>query len=247
MKSKKRNIQKLILGTIALFFLVSAGNAQVLLALLFGDKLASDTLQLGIVFDVSGSDMNGAAGTKMLPGIAFGMFIEQKLGEKWSLQPELILKSPAGAKKYAGGDPGNPCLDELFTGDGSVTRELAYFSLPIFIKYRIKSFGILAGPQISYLRNATDIYEGTTTGENEFTLKKDIKESLNRWDVGFSIGLEFSLQPTKKLRSMRIHVKYYQGLLDVVKDDSGGAVNNYAIMVGIGFPVGGGSKDEDKK
>ena len=47
------------------------------------------------------------------------------------------------------------------------------------------------------------------------------------------------------MRSMRINVKYYHGLLDTIKNNTGTAVPNSILFVGLDISVGGGSAAAD--
>jgi hypothetical protein len=45
------------------------------------------------------------------------------------------------------------------------------------------------------------------------------------------------------MKSLRLHVTPFLGLLDTLKDNTGNAVNNWGVSVGVGIPVGA-SADE---
>ena len=44
---------------------------------------------------------------------------------------------------------------------------------------------------------------------------------------------------------MRINVRYYLGLLDTIKNNSGNAVRNSILFVGLDIPVGGSDAAAD--
>jgi hypothetical protein len=113
----------------------------------------------------------------------------------------------------------------------------------VFLKFKPGPFAIGVGPQLSYLRKAQDVYQGLVTGEDTFTLESDIIEGLNRWDVGLAANLEWYLKPDRGMRSLRIHVTPYLGMLDTVKDNDGDPVKGWGLSVGVGIPVGASSED----
>jgi hypothetical protein len=57
-------------------------------------------------------------------------------------------------------------------------------------------------------------------------------------------NIEYYLSPEKKMKSARIHVVPYFGLMDTLDGNTGNAVKNFSIQVGVGIPVGAGSESE---
>jgi hypothetical protein len=236
-------MNKLTLVIACIILTVKIASAQALLIILFGDKLSTEKFQMGINADVSYTNLNGYDGTKYRWDWAFGAFGEIRLNDHWSLQPEITVKTPAGAKEIPGLNPGNPILDSLFNGV-SVTRKMNYLTLPIYVKYKTGKFGFALGPQIGYLTGATDYYEGSTIVGDQFTLQKGVTGLHNRWDAGATVLLDFIFKPQKKMRSMRLGLKYYIGLTDIVKDNPGDAVTNSIFLLSLGIPVGGSDEEE---
>lgn len=227
----------LILMTVTLFAMPHIARGQALLVLIFGDKLSTDTFQMGINVSISTSNLSGVDGTSFYFSWAFGGFGEIRLSDHWSLQPELTIKSAAGAGDMPGLIPDDPDLDDIFT-DMSVTRKLGYMLLPVYVKYRIGPVRIGIGPQVGLLIRARDIFNGTTAGGGEFTLEKDVKGDIKRFDAGVTVGMEYYVSPKRNMQSMRLALKYYAGLTDILKDNSGDAVRNHVFMLTFGIPVG---------
>jgi hypothetical protein len=232
---------RFILAVVALGAPVQAVQGQVLLAILFGDKLSTETFQLGIKLDGAFTGLTEVTDADTRFGWAFGAFGEIKLSDTWSLQPELSMTAPGGAKEFLGTPPGDPRLEEIF-GDVLQTRKMSYTNLSFLVKLKTGRFGIGFGPQVGYLRKAEDVYEGKVIDVGDFTMTKDVVDEHNRWDVGLTALLEFYLSPEKEMLSPRIHVTPYLGLSDTLKDNPGDAVKNFGVQVGIGFAVGGGSE-----
>ena len=95
--------------------LPSAASSQVLLVLLFGDKLSSESFQVGIKLDRAFTNLTELEAADVRSGWAFGAFGEVPLNEQWSLQPELTLTTPGGAQTFVGDPTGNPTLDGVFS------------------------------------------------------------------------------------------------------------------------------------
>jgi hypothetical protein len=222
---------------------IQQAQGQVLLAILFGDKLSTENFQLGIKLDAAFTNLSEVEGAAYRRGWAFGAFGEINLSDKWSLQPELSMTAPGGAQEFLGSPPGDPELDEVFE-DVLVTRKMAYTNLSFLVKYKAGRFGIGFGPQMGYLRKAEDVYEGKATGVGDFTLTKNVIDDHGRFDFGLTANIEYFLSPEKKMLSPRIHITPYFGLKDTLEDNSGNAVKNFSIQVGLGIPVGGSSDSE---
>jgi len=242
MKSVKRVVGAMLASTLVLTVVPSAASSQVLLVLLLGDKLSNETLQVGIKLDRAFTNLTELDGADVRSGWAFGAWGEIRLAERWSLQPELTLTTPGGSKTFVGDPTGIPALDGVFS-EVSVTRRLSYSNLVVPVKVVAGRFAVGIGPQLSYLRKADDFYEGLVTGEDEFTLESDVVETLNRWDVGLAAKVEFYLKPERGMQSARIHVAPFLGLTDIVKDNTGNAVKNWGVSLGIGIPVGTSSDE----
>jgi hypothetical protein len=152
------------------------------------------------------------------------------------------MTTPGGSSTFIGDETGVPDLDDLFS-EVSVTRRLSYSNLQAFLKFKPGPVAIGVGPQLSYLRKAQDVYQGLVTGEDAFTLESDIVETLNRWDVGLAANIEWYLKPDRGMKSLRLHITPFLGLLDTLKDNTGNAVNNWGVSVGVGIPVGASSDE----
>jgi len=138
-------MKKTALFVLMLTLTASLAHSQVLIALLFGDKLNSDSFQLGIQLAGNFQNVTGWEGTSSRFSLGFGIYGELKLTEKLSLQPEILFKDPRGADGVPGNEFDNENLDPLLA-DASVTMKLAYVSIPILLKYHIsQQFSITDG------------------------------------------------------------------------------------------------------
>jgi len=127
MDRKSQVIKKILLAALLFVFCVNMANSQVLLALLFGDKLSTEKFQLGIPLNFTWSNFQGPNGTKMLFDWGFGMFGEIRLSERWSLQPEIIIKTPAGSNEFLSEVPEDPSIADILA-EYTVTRQLRYIT-----------------------------------------------------------------------------------------------------------------------
>jgi hypothetical protein len=234
--------------TILIFFIlcssIQVANAQALLIILFGDKLSTENFQAGINASLSASNFTGLDNTNYRISWAFGAFFEIKLNDQWSLQPELTIKTPGGARDMP---PDfyldDEVIDTLFN-DVTVTTSMNYVTIPIYIKYTTGHWGFGLGPQFGYLTSATDNYSGGTLFGDDFNLDRKVKDNYNSWDVGTTFMVDYLFSPDKRMLSTRLTLKYYLGLTDVFKDNPGSAVTNSLFLLSLGIPIGGGDSSE---
>ena len=212
--------------------------AQALLVLLFGDKFASENVQGGIKFDVVWTTLSGLAGAERLRSWDLGGFLEVKLNNSLSVQPEFTFKVPAGAQSLPFVPTGQPDVDSAFAAasDVSVTRKLGYIAVPLLLKVKAGRFSFAAGPQIGYVVKAEDHYIGTVTRKSDLTYTQSLWGRVNRWDTGVNLLGEFALAPSLGLRSMRIRVSWYHAFGAALSDADG---KNDSIGIGFGLPIGG--------
>lgn len=220
-------------------------DAQALLILLFGDKLSTEKFQLGINADLVWSGYTGAGSYDPRFSWAFGAYGEIKLSERWHLQPEITLKTPAGANNLAVTTVGSPFQEP--TGDATLDsirdastleRSGNYITIPVLLKYVAGRFHIGAGGSVGFRTSSNDRLVGDVE-RGALTLEASSTDSLNTVDSGLIASLSFALKPEMKMRSLRVDAKFYYGLTDTVKNNEGDAIRNWALFVGLDVPVGG--------
>lgn len=235
-----------------LFALVpSRADAQVLIALLLGDKVSNDTFQLGINLSFAAVGLT-AVESKFRLGFSVSMYGEIRLTERLHLQPELAMKLPGGAREMNSSVPGypftpigEPAYDESVT-NGEVSREQRYIAIPVYTKLMLGSVGLGLGPQLGILLGSNDTATSTRDGK-KVNLEASTEDALNPVDFGISASVEYAFWPKQKMRSLRIRAKGYFGLMDTIKDNPGTPVRNWSFLLGGEIPIGGApDKPKDK-
>ena len=113
---------KKIILTAAAVFAFSFANAQ--------------DMKFGVKGGLNSSTLSGADGAKSIIGVNLGGFVEFKVSDKFSVQPELLY-SMQGAKFETG------------------TLNMNYINIPVMAKYAVADkFNLQAGPQIGFLMSA---------------------------------------------------------------------------------------------
>jgi len=128
------------------------------------------------ISNIVGKDTEG---WKSKAGIFIGGFAEIPVLQKFSVQPELYY-SMEGAK---------------WDGEGGGKTSLGYIKLPVLAKYTLSS-GLYGetGPQIGFLLNATDTWDGE---------KENIMEYLKKTEFGWVIGAGYFVTP-----EIGVHLRY---------------------------------------
>jgi Outer membrane protein beta-barrel domain len=215
-------------------------KSQVIIALLFGDKLNTEHLEFGLTVGPNFSSVSNS-GADWKAGLGLGLYFNIKLSDNWFFHPEAIPKSPFGGKNIPVYPLDDPNLNTSFQ-NGSITREMSYISLPLLFRYRIK--GLLfaeAGPQLSLRTNVKDVFmEDAAGGKLEFV--KNVEDEYTRFDFGAAAGLVLKL---RKDKGMGIGVRYYYGFIDVMKSSAGSQQNN-GLFVYVSFAVGAGKSKSEK-
>ena len=196
-------MKKILMSLMLVFTLTSVSNAQALLMLLFGDKLSTETFQMGINVAGTASDIGGITDANLRYSWAFGAFGEVRFSDDWFLHFNLTAKTPGGAKNIQPFEDIIPEIDTLTT-DISVTRSFNYITLPIFIKYSLGSFKLGLGGQLGYLTSATDIYTGFTFSGDDLNMERNVREKMNLWDAGVTGIIDYFFKPEANMKSMRI-------------------------------------------
>jgi len=212
-------------------------HSQVLISLIFGDKLNSPFLEFGLEGGVNFSSISNleSSGTNAGFNLGFYFDIRSKKNPAWMINTGVIVKSPMGAHGIPVYSLNNVNLDNTFTG-GSVNREIRYFNVPILIKYQFKNnIYLKTGPQLGLLATAFDAFKNEIN-DNDVLYKNNIRDKIHVIDAGMAFGAGYHLNVGNGLN---ITVQYYYGLVPVMKGD-GPEQFNRSLYVTAGIPIGKG-------
>ncbi len=219
------------------FFCISSLQSQVLISLIFGDKLNSPFLEFGLEGGINLSDISKLESSGMNPGFNLGFYfdVKSKKNPAWMINTGVIVKSPMGARHIPIYSLDDVNLDNTFEG-GTVNREIRYFNVPILIKYQFKNrIYIKAGPQLGLLASAFDEFTNEIN-KNDVTYKKKIRDQIRVIDAGIALGTGYHMNVGNGLN---ITIQYYYGLVPVMKGD-GPNVYNRSLYLTAGIPIGKG-------
>ncbi|PBJ16072.1 porin family protein [Flavobacterium sp. ACN6] len=226
-------------GLLLLIMLLSMASvrSQVLISLIFGDKLNSPFLEFGLEGGINLSDISDLNSSGTNPGFNLGFYfdIRSRQNPAWMINTGVIVKSPMGARHIPVYSLEDVNLDNTFEG-GSVNREIRYFNVPILIKHQFKNrIYVKAGPQLGLLASAFDEFTNKIN-DNDVTYKKKIRDQIRVIDAGIALGTGYHMNVGNGLN---VTVQYYYGLVPVLKGD-GPNVYNRSLYLTAGIPIGKG-------
>jgi hypothetical protein len=238
-------MKKIVLTSLFSIFLFSAGQAQVLISLIFGDKLNSDKIEFGLDGGLSLTNLKGPDGAKNRSGLNLGFYLDIKTkNPAWMISTGVMVKGPMGAQGLPIYKLENNFLDSAFRG-GSVTTKLGYFYVPVTMKFSFKNnIFVKGGIQLGLINAASDEFSNSVIEDDDLTHTLNRKKDFAALDAGLTGGIGYRLM---KGNGMNITINYYYGLVDVESDDDGPDVFNRALYFNVGIPIGKGKAEKAEK
>ncbi|WPR70048.1 porin family protein [Flavobacterium sp. NG2] len=165
-------------------------------------------------------DVGGNGDVKAKIGYQAGGFVNFKLNDKFSLQPELVYSTQGVERKninvvYQG---------VTYSGEGKV--KLDYVYLPVMMQYFIlKKTFLEFGSQVGVLVSAKA--ETTFSGS---TAETDVKDRFKSMDVGLNAGAGY--QFTEQLS---LGIRYNVGLTNISNLEGNYTIHNSILTLSAGY------------
>ena len=194
-------MKKLILAAVAVF---AMGNSA----------FAQQEIKFGPKAGVNFANISGDDNAEMKTAFHVGMFLEFKLDDSWSIQPEVLYSSQGAKTSYT---VFGQTLESDITAD--------YVNIPVMAKYYVaEGFSIEAGPQIGFLMNAK-------AGD------QDVKDSYKSMDISGNVGVNYDFP-----MGLFINARYSHGFTKINEDVTVAGFTaeapdykNSVIQVGVGY------------
>lgn len=216
-------------------------SSQVLISLIFGDKLNSPGVEFGLEGGFNFSHLGGMESHNSLGSFNIGLYFDIKMKDQWFLYTGVLVKSKLGMDKLSEGDLDFLQVD-LYPEAGDYSQVLNYFLVPALAKYKLKNhFYIEAGPQFGWMHKAWVEYNSDIDGKDA-RIRQYNKDMINWFDTGIVGGMGYQLL---KGKGMTIGIKYYYGFIDVYKGKSG--TKNNSLFLKANIPIGAAKKNDVKK
>jgi hypothetical protein len=226
---------------VAVLLCIQSVNSQVLISLVFGDKLNSPKIEFGLEGGANFSTISNLEGAKSRTDFNLGFYFDFMLkNPSWAINTGVIVKSTLGANDLDVYSLNNTELDNAFAG-GHVDRKINYFHVPIMMKYKFDNhIYVKGGVQLGLLGKANDIFSKSYEGD-DLTYENNIRDQIHVIDAGLAIGAGYRLMGGN---GMNIGVNYYYGLVTVMKGDSNPNQYHRSFYVTAGIPIGKGKAEK---
>ncbi|WP_348798131.1 porin family protein [Flavobacterium adhaerens] len=210
------------------------GHAQVLMSLIFGDKLNSPNIEFGLDGGFNFSSISNLD-SDYKRNFNLGFYFDFNLkNPSWMFNTGVIVKSTMGAKDIAVYSLNDEKLDAIFA-EGSVKRNIHYFNVPLTIKYKFdNNFYVKGGTQLGVLSSAHDLFRQNYNGE-DLEYKNKIRDKIHVIDAGLLIGAGYRI---KTKYGMNIGLQYYYGLVPILKGGDSPTQYNRSLYLTAGLPIG---------
>ena len=222
-------------------------DSQVLLSLIFGDKLNSGKIEFGLDGGLNLSNMSNTEGNMALDW-NLGFFFYIDLTEKSFLHTGVLVKSQWGTNNLRPYPTGDDDVDSLMLEEGTMDRNISYFNVPIsYCHYIYKGVFLEGGFMFGLRSKATDEMRATSDVGDEVIVKVDISKQMTRLDAGLLGGAGYKFQ---KGLGVAFGVRYYYGLVEAHTDNWGNKHNNSNLFFFVTAPIGKGKaqrKREEKE
>jgi hypothetical protein len=232
-----KNIAKFSLLTVFLLFAITL-KSQVLISILFGDKLNSPKIEFGMNGGLNRSYLNDIGNSKGNNNFNLGFYFHINLKNNSFLSTGIMVKSSVGATGmpvYAIGDAN---FDSIYK-DGALTKKISVFYLPLLFQQRInEQWYIEAGTQAGLRTKAVDIFEASTL-DGDLSYIKNVRDQYAHLDFGVTAGAGYKFK--KDIKSMAVGVNYYHGLVNISKNP-GETLKNSSLYCYIKIPIGLGKE-----
>ena len=224
-----------------LFFgmFVQSAHSQILISLLFGDKLNSEGIEFGLEGGFTFMDIGALQANDRLSGFNLGLYFDIRLKESWWVYTSLIAKSEYGVSGLSDSDLA--LLQVAPQGEGGThSQYINSIQLPAFIKYRFENrIYAEAGPQVGLMFRSWVQFDSDADG-TQTRVRVRNNDAINNFDVGGAVGLGYRLKPGPA--GMTLGIRYYQGFVNVVSGLSGSRNNYFYLKFNI--PIGAGKKND---
>ncbi len=213
-------------------------NAQVLITLLFGEKLNTPRIEFGLQGGMTRSYINDIENSEGMNKFALGFYFHLMLKNNSFISTGVTVKSTYGATGMPTYSMNDPAFDTIYQ-DGTLTKKINYFYLPVMFHQRFNNFMYIeAGPQFGLRYKAKDVFEESALG-GDLSYTRNVKNEYKALDAGIVGGIGFKFK--RILKSMSLGVSYYYGLVNVSKLPDV-IIKNSGIYFFVKQPIGLGKE-----
>ena len=235
-------MKKIILLSLLTILLIPTARSQVLIAILFGDKLNTPNIEFGLNAGGNFTTLTNYPEAKYKTGLNLGLYFNFKLSDHFYLHPEMLFMNQMGSRGVNNRDLPNP---ELQHETLETWVQSNYFTLVFLPRYKLTNqLYFEAGLYGSYLLTADDYFLNKPETDTELQYKIHAKPRMNKFDVGFDVGLGYKFG---KGEGMNLSLRYSYGFINTQKDADLDPEMNRGFHVHVGIPIGVGKENVQKE
>ena len=228
---------------ILIFLLIGVtARTQVLMSIIFGDKLNSDNVEFGLDGGLNWSQIHDLESSSSYRAFNLGFYFDILLKKKpWSFYTGVLVKAQLGTDELSDEDL---VFLEIVPQEeeGTYAQRLNYFLVPAMLRYNFPNRIYLeAGPQFGLMYKASVDFE-SKTDDTEIRIKEFNKDRINKIDVGATAGIGYRIRPRK---GMSIGLRYYYGFVNTYKNRSG--TKNSSLFLKATVPIGANKKEKTQE
>ncbi len=228
MKKHSRNC----LLVLFLFLCGITAHSQVLISLLFGDKLNQDGIEFGLDTGFNWSEISDLESSSSLRTFNLGLYFDIRIKDPWYFYTGALLKYNMGHDELTDEDLAFLGITP-FSEEGNYAQRINYIAIPLLARYKFRNRIFLEGGFQVNFKTKAFVEFISETDARDIEVKEFNKGAIKDVDAGLSAGLGYSLSPGK---GVSLGLRYYYGLVDVYKDRSGTRNSTWFLRATI--PVG---------
>jgi len=232
-------MKKLLIIILMAGISVTSARSQVLIALVFGDKLNTPNIEFGLNVGANFSKLSNYPDANTKSGLNLGLYFNFKLSDHLYLHPEMQFLNQMGTK---GIDKRYLPPDFVWQDESLKTwSEMTYFTLIFLPRYKLTNqLYFEAGLYGSFLTSSNDYFRVNPDDNSELQLKNNSRDEKTHFDAGVHVGLGYKFG---KGEGMNLSLRYSNGFVNTVQDAGQEAEYNKGFHVQLGIPIGVGKED----
>ena len=215
----------------------AARGQSSIIAQIAGDKAATPKLFFSLKFGLNFSHLTADDDLRHTGGVSFGLSATIRLGDRFSLVPEITPFLRRGVSDVPLGTTGDPGLDPFFADLASSELALDYLDIPILVTYRLGRLHLGAGPYVALLSTAREIFRSVPATGESLRFSRDVASQYKKTDAGLAVEASWTIAKPRRGMGLIFHVRYEAGFLNVrAAPTASGSGRNSVIQVFLSFP-----------
>lgn len=218
----------------ALFVTLGLGQlrGQILISLLFGDKLNKDYMEFGLEGGFNANRITGFNNYEFNRNFNLGFYFDIRIHEQWFIYTSVLVKANNGTSGLDTSDV-NLLNTTVWNSGGSYSQYINNFQVPIMLKYRHPSRIYLEGGAQLALATRSYVKFSGSLAQTDAEIRENNTDDINRIEAGVVAGAGYKFLP---IGGLTLGVRYYQGLSEIYRGKSGFTSSGWYIKAN--FPIG---------